>query len=84
MFAAFCCPHLTFLLALMSSGVVFLFGDLHVRFQACGGWINAVDDVWRWDDVAISIVDGVIIVTSFTLNDGKAIGVMQVVVELVA
>ena len=72
------------LFALMTPLHVGVFGNLHVRLESHRSRVDRVNAERGGDNLALSVVHGVAVVTAFVYHDGEAIGIMQIVVKFVA
>ena len=69
--------------AFLTALLIGLFGDFHIRLKSNLSRVNTVDAVRGSDNLTLAPAHGIAVVTVFTLDDGVAVGIVQVVVEFI-
>ena len=69
--------------AFLTALLIGLFGDFHIRLKSNLSRVNTVDAVRGSNNLTLAPAHGIAVVTVFILDDGEAIGIVQVVVEFI-
>ena len=75
---------LDMLQACLTTFLIGLFGNLHVGLEPHLSRVDTVDAIGRGNHLALAVVHGIAVIAAFAFHDGEAVGIVQVVVELVA
>ena len=69
--------------AFLTALLIGLFGDFHIRLKSNLSRVNTVDAVRGSNNLTLAPAHGIAVVTVFILDDGEAVGIVQVVVEFI-